>query len=77
MTGVDEGPRYEEAIRLLARTARARAASAPLPDEIGQMRDQAIEQINTLADRAIVQARHVDELMQRLTELLETADETP
>lgn len=76
MTGADERP-AEDAIQLLAQSARARAATAPRPDEIRTMADHAIEQINTLADRAISQARQVDELMQRLNELLEGADETP
>lgn len=73
MTTADGKPSVEE----LARDARARAAKAPLADDIRSLADHAIEQINALADEAMSKAQQVDVLMQRLAELLESADEEP
>jgi hypothetical protein len=64
-------------IEELARRARERAATALLELDIRNLADHAIEQINTLADRAVNNAQQVDVLMQRLADLLEHDDEEP
>lgn len=72
MTGDGRSPAE---IEDLARDARARAASAPLADDIRTLADHAIGQINALADEAMSKAHQVDILMQRLADLLEHNDE--
>lgn len=62
-------------LEALARAARARAANAPLADDIRTLADHAIGQVNALADEAIGKAREVDALMKRLAHLLEHDDE--
>jgi hypothetical protein len=55
---------------------RARVAAAPQAADIQNLADRAIDEIRVLADEAAAKARQVDQLMTRLSELLERSDES-
>ena len=61
-------------IQALARDVRQRVASASTEDDIRSLADIAIEEINRIADEAVVKARQMTKLMDRLAELLENED---